>query len=213
MTGSREPDFDPYAEPDPLSNEADNAYGDLGADVGLQAQMLLEYLSQPLLESERDERGWYYPEGDALTALVELEWLVPHIRPTGDVLTDEMGAFATRLAAFRLALPVTEAERYWLHHVRDAVDPHSHWFETQIGEADDEVISLGLRTRIDGGDLLRRWRAWRRETDEYDGQGTLDLAREALRGVAQLLLPDEPLPESYRKLRGLPDEKDQQSAD
>jgi hypothetical protein len=187
-------------EPDPLSNEADNAYGDLGADVGLEAQALLEALSQPLLESERDERGWYWPEGDALSLLVEVDWLVLHTRATGDVLTDEMDSFDTRLTAFRLALPLTEAERHWMRRVEGAVDPHSRGFETEIGNAAEEIIYLGLRTRLDGHDMLRRWRAWRREYDEYAGQGTLDLAREALRGVVQLLLPGEPLPESYRKL-------------
>jgi hypothetical protein len=41
------------------------------------------------------------------------------------------------------------------------------------------------------------------ETDEYADQGTLNLAREALRGVVQLLLPDRGLPDSYLRLRGL----------
>jgi hypothetical protein len=41
------------------------------------------------------------------------------------------------------------------------------------------------------------------QTDEYAGQGTLDLAREALRGVVQLLVPDMGLPDSYLRLRGL----------
>lgn len=199
------PDRDPPPPINPLSNRANNAYGDVGEWTGREARTLLDELSQPLLESQRDERGWYWPEGSALAALVDMDWHMPHIRATGDVLPEEMEAFDTRLEAFRLALPLTEAERSWLHRLHIAVDPHSSSFEVDIGEADDEVVSAGLRVRLDGKDMLRRWQAWRRETDEYDGQGTLDLAREALRGIVQLLLPHWPLPESYRKLRGLPD--------
>jgi hypothetical protein len=203
MTKFGDPDFDPFEEPDPLSNEANNAYGDVGYYTGNQAHNLLDVLSQPLLESQRDERGWYWPEGNALSSLVEFELILPHIRATGDVLTDEMDCFATGVTAFHVALPLTEAERNWLLRVSDDTGPHSHSFEVNIGEADDEIISNGLRLRLDGRDLLRRWQAWRRETDEYADQGTLDLAREALRGVVQFLLPNEPLPESYRTLRGL----------
>ncbi|HTC71846.1 MAG TPA: hypothetical protein VK655_03085 [Solirubrobacteraceae bacterium] len=195
-------DFRPSDE-DPLYNPTGNAYGYEGEGAGMAASRILEYLSDPLLESERDERGWYYPEGGALAALVEFEDQVLHIRAGREVSIEEMHAFTARLEAFRLALPLSEAERYWLHRVWGSIDPHSYGFEAQIGGADDEVISAGRRTRLDGHDMLRRWQAWRRGTDEYADQGTLDLAREALRGVVQLLLPDDPLPESYRKLRGL----------
>jgi hypothetical protein len=203
-------DFEP-SDVDPLSHRSGNAYGDNGNEAGIEASILLGYLSEPLLESEHDERGWYDPESGALATLVDFDWQVPHIRAGRGVSIEEMEAFTTRLVAFRLALPLTEAERHWLHRVKGAIDPHSHWFESQIGDADDEVISAGLRTTIDGRDVLRRWRAWRREGEEYANQGTLDLAREALRGVVQLLLPDEPLPEPYRRLRGLADEGDQRS--
>jgi hypothetical protein len=199
-----EEDFQPSDSIDPLYNPTGNAYGFNGYGAGIVGHSLLDDLSEPLLESERDERGWYYPEGGALAALSEFDGQVPNIRAGGEVSLEEMEAFTARLDAFRLALPLSEAERHWMHRVEGAIDPHSYHFEAQIGHVDDEVIALGLRTRIDGRDMLRRWRAWRRETDEYAGQGTLDLAREALRGVVQLLLPDEILPRSYRQLRGLP---------
>lgn len=41
------------------------------------------------------------------------------------------------------------------------------------------------------------------QIDEYAGQETLDLAREALHGIVQLLVPDMGLPDSYLRLRGL----------
>jgi hypothetical protein len=200
----------PFAEPDPLSNESGTAYGDLGRDAGLEAIDLLEYLSEPLLSSRDEAEGWNRSDAESLYALTEFELYIPHIRATREVLTDEMNAFTTRLAAFRAALPLAEAERNWLNQTFEAgIAPHYGRLIELIGARDDEVISQGRRVRIDGNDLMRRWLAWRRQTEEYTDQGTLDLAREALREIVQLLVPDHPLPESYRALRGL----DQSEAD
>jgi len=62
---------------------------------------------------------------------------------------------------------------------------------------------------------MRRWIAWRRQTDELAGQGTYDLALETLRGLVELLAPGKPLPDSYRRLRGLVDpiDKDGEALD
>jgi hypothetical protein len=190
---------------DPLANRSGNPYRDEGQEVGNLAHDLLDYLSQPLVPEQRQDGGWYEPESDALAVLVSLDWIVPHIRAGGEVSIDEMEAFDTRLAAFRAALPLTDPERHWLVKVVGAVDANYAQAAENLGEREDDIISAGMRQRVSGRDLLRRWHSWRMETDEYAGQGTLDLAREALRGVVQLILPDEPLPKSYRELRDLLD--------
>jgi hypothetical protein len=199
-------EFDDQFPPiDPLANTHENAYADLGEEVGKWAHMLLEDLAEPLLESQRDELGWYSPEGDALSTLVSMEVVLPHIRATSEISPGEMEVFNTQITTFHLALPLTEAERRWLRE-QTAIGAESRHFEdTLVHAGDDEVIAEGRRVHLDGHDMLRRWRSWRREAAEYAGQGTLDLAREAVRSMVELLLPWEPLPESYRKLRGLPD--------
>lgn len=190
---------------DPLSNRHGNAYADMGESVSMTASIVLESLSKPFREASLDEGGWHYFEGDALAAYVDMELHIPHIRATDEVSPHEMEVFTGYLATFRSALPFSEAERHWLWKQRE-VGANPHHFEAELSHAGDEpVISAGQHIRLDGQDMLRRWRSWRRETDEYAGQGTLDVARDALRGMLELLSPWEPLPEAYRKLRGLPE--------
>lgn len=187
----------------PLINEFDNAYADYGHITGEYALELLDELSQPLVPEELDALGWYHPEGSALSTLVDMETTIPMIRATSDVLVEEMEEFTTKVVAYHLALPLTAAERSWLLRVKGA-DPHSHHLLRTIGVVDEEIVADGLRQRLNGRDLLRRWLSWRRETDEFEGAGTLDLARENLRGMIELLQPSERLPQSYRLLRGIP---------
>jgi len=188
-----------YGEPDPLANKHDNAYGDMGYYAGQTAHRLLEALSKPLLKTEYDrQHGWYWAEDDALALVSELEMSAPHIRATGEVLVAEMDQFHTGITAVRLALPLTEAERVFLRE--DGPDV----LLKDILQYGGDFIAQGVRQPIDGRDMVRRWLAWRRETDEFAGQGTLDVAREALRGIVQLLQPNERLPIPYRQLRGIP---------
>jgi len=193
-----------FGPDDPCDNEFGNAYADYGEITGEYAIELLDELSQPLVPEELDELGWYWPEGDALSTLVSMEVSIPMIRATGDVSVEEMEQFQTTVVAYHLALPITAAERSWLLRVERGADPHSHHLLNGIGVVDEEIVANGLRQRLNGRDMLRRWLAWRRETEEFEGAGTLDLARENLRGMIELLLPNERLPKSYRLLRGIP---------
>ena len=45
----------------------------------------------------------------------------------------------------------------------------------------------GVRRVVSGRDLMRRWIAWRREAGEYEGQGSHDQARDALRTMQELM--------------------------
>src|ERR1700691_4830783 len=148
----------------------------------------------PVAPEDCDEHGWHDADYDALAALVVFDWLVPHIRATSEVSAEEMAGFDLKLVAFHAALPFTETERNWLVKPFGAVDPTFEGISEQIGEREEEIVTSGVRQVVEGRDLLRRWLAWRRETNQYAGQGTLDLAREALRGLVELLAPDMPLP-------------------
>lgn len=155
------------------------------------------------MSEQRHEGGWHEPESDALGTLVELDWVLPHLRAGAEVSVEELEALATRLAAFQAALPFTAPERHWLVKVVGSVDANYVQAARSLGTREGEIVSEGLRRQITGRDLMRRWHSWQMQADEYAGQGTLDLAREALRGVVQLLVPDMGLPDSYLRLRGL----------
>jgi hypothetical protein len=193
----------------PNSNKANHPYGDVGKQAGDYARSLLEELCEPLIYPAYDKDGqptdWDYADGGALNSYIDFEFFVLHTRATAEVSADEMAAFDLKLNALRLALPLTEAERQWIFQPKGSVDPHYKFIVEEIGVHEVELVSAGVRQVVNGRDVMRRWRAWRREADEYADQGTLDLAREALRGIVELLAPDWPLPASYRKLRGLED--------
>lgn len=197
-------DHVPYEVPPPTSNEANHPYADLGEATGEHAYLLLDALCQPLTGEGYDEHGWHDADSDALSALGEFEFLLPHIRATDEVSLEEMIDFDTKIAALHLALPFTEAERNLLVRTnRGLIEVQYRHLVEQFASASGEVIHAGKRSLIDGQELLWRWAAWRHQSGEYAGQGTLDIARETLRGIVRLLAPGEPLPDSYRQLRGI----------
>jgi hypothetical protein len=53
-------------------------------------------------------------------------------------------------------------------------------------------------------DLLQRWLDWRRKTGPFVAEDTLDMARESLRTLHELVTPEKPLPDAYLALRGEP---------
>ena len=97
------------------------------------------------------------------------------------------------------AMPFDEVERDWLFEAHDETQgPNSI---TLIRRREATIVSGGLRRVVQGRDLIRRWWSWRRETDEFSGQGSLDQARDALRDLVVAHCDDPELPESYLALR------------
>jgi hypothetical protein len=135
--------------------------------------------------------GWFVIEEK--TALAQAE---------PDIKAEQVEHINVGLFHYRVALPFDEAERRWLYDAyAEAWGPNSI---SVIRRKEGAIVSGGLHRVIYGRDLMRRWWAWRRETDEFRGQGTVDLAREALREIIETVSPDLGLPEPYRELRGLP---------
>lgn len=112
-------------------------------------------------------------------------------------------AIGERAHRFPAPLPLSEAERHWLF---DPLDPDRekgwdiHEPKTLLGVT-EEVVSGGLRRVIQGRDLVRRLASWRRETDEFARQGTLNKAREALGVIATMLVLDANWPREHEDLR------------
>jgi hypothetical protein len=182
-------------------------YGKAPALLGLRAVDLLHDLCDvpPWSEDQRwrwvnSDRfafhGWYSMEIEIFDALAE-----------PGLSREQAGDMLVQMSAFRTTLPFDEAEGNWLLSTYgDAFErsgqPRRPSDYTVIRNRKPEVIvSCGLRRVIDGRDLLRRWWSWRRETDEFHGQHSLDLGRETLRTMIETLSPDQNLPDNYRALR------------
>jgi len=156
-----------------------------------------------LLSQDIDPVWQYDDDAEALSSLLEIDAHRPHIRVTGEVSHEEMEEFDQHWKALDAALPITGPERSWLAMRYVAgLDPSYDSVAKDLGGQEAEIVSGGIRRVVRGGDLLKRWIAWRRQTGDYANQGTLDLAREALRGIVEkLVLYEDPLPPSYVILR------------
>jgi hypothetical protein len=142
---------------------------------------------------------WQWVESDhgAMYCLVSLEQKYqPFVIPDPAVAEQprhrlELGRqVAECLSRYHAALPYGVAERRILTQVYGQVVRRHHeenevMQQLQAGEY--AVSSGGLRQVIQGRDLVRRWWSWRRQTDEFTGQGSLDAARDAIEEAFVLL--------------------------
>jgi hypothetical protein len=201
------PEWDWAHDPD---NDPDETFGEnIHKEVGDLAYRLLDVLSQDVTRLEADVHGWTEADKKGVDLAWETDWLARLVVPPKPVSDIARTDFVMLMGSFRMALPWTEAERRWLLDGYDfpnsALDTYDMrgddgWREF-ANQSEAEVMSAGIRRIIRGRDLLQHWWSWRRETGEYEGQGSLEQARESLGGVIALLSPELGLPESYVNLR------------
>lgn len=188
-------------------------YGFNGNDVGRRAIGVLAGLSESIPRTLwRDDKLIVWSSDDFWTFenMWELETGIKFIEPAPDPEVDG-GEIADLWRAFgrlHVALPLSEAERLWLF------DPllgkkakkercwDIHEPETLVGVA-EEVTSGGVKQVIQGREVVRRLAAWRRETDEFAQQGTLDEAREALGTIATTLVIEPNWPREHEDIRAM----------
>jgi hypothetical protein len=165
-------------------------FGSVGAEVASYAGDLINYLST---EPEvLGDRSLVMPEYDcqALGDWLEIEEAIPMMEVV--ISAEIMGPVKKKandaLFALHTALPFSEAERGWLIQLfRQLHVPSIEALPGMIETQEAQIISAGVKRVVTGRDLMRRWTAWRRETDEFVGQGSLDQAREALQSMQGLL--------------------------
>jgi hypothetical protein len=111
---------------------------------------------------------------------------------------------ATR--TFHEHLPYSEPERDWLVETalfQAARSQAGRFKGASLPErfyVEESITAAGLLRVVSGRDLMRRWLSWRAETDEFTRQAVMGCARDSLCDLIELVLPCEPLPESYRSL-------------
>jgi hypothetical protein len=163
-------------------------FGPIGGEIARYAGELIGYFSAEPEGLRAESQDVPKPDYLALEAWLELEGSVPLIDVSMDVDGEDRRKLHDTLLAFHTALPFNEAERGWLDQMHDRLCERSvKDIPRMIEGYEDRIMMAGVQQVVNGRDLMRRWAAWRRETDEFAGQGSLDQAREALLSVQELL--------------------------
>jgi len=155
-------------------------FGESGAEAASAASTMATILAWPV---DRAELLVERPDYDALNVLCDLDETRQRLRPERHLITDEVQGNLDRLwTSFYTALPFSEGERAW---VIDTIQHSPRIITVEktvdfVSDQEGEIVAEGVRRRVSGSELMRRWLAWRRETEEYAGQGTLAVARETL---------------------------------
>jgi hypothetical protein len=185
--------------PEPWRAEA--PFGIHGASIGDSGFDLLHYMCTE--RPNGDVPHWQPEDTMPFATWLALESELQDMSlPFELEIADLLRPFHRQVAKLHDGLPFSEAERSWMLHLKaeplsgDAVPPPYEGF----ADLEEGIVSAGLLRVVSGRDLMRRWISWRRETDEYTGQGTMMYARDALADLIQLVAPDESLPESYTSL-------------
>ncbi len=99
------------------------------------------------------------------------------------------GGLNLGLAAYHDALPFSGAERRWITDtLRGIPKKERRARQTIVSQEAAEIMVAGVRRVTKGTDLTRRWWAWRRQTDEFEGQGSFDATICALDSIAMILM-------------------------
>jgi hypothetical protein len=169
-------------------------------DFGEAGIAVLDYLCDPSLDDAAT------PREEDFHALAEVDLLHGSVwwlhEPLMDASPDYglLGRFNAKWTQFQTALPLSQGEREWLlglEYNRECKDLSAQSLGDALSRQEGHITDAGVRRVVSGHELLHRWLAWRRETDQFKGQGTLDLARRALINLVELVAPpDMELPES-----------------
>jgi hypothetical protein len=154
---------------------------------------------------------WLVGDHDSLTVSLKLEERLKTEGLPADAPDSVRAELNGYLDDWHTALPLTEAERgVALDVFRAWVPDNWGWrrLPSDIRKVKTEAISAGIRSEVDGGDMMRRWWSWRREMDEFAGQDSLTQARVALQGLASRLIPPDTLPFMREEIEKVGDPSD-----
>jgi hypothetical protein len=133
-------------------------------------------LEHPLPQRPATPRAWHLYDDLALIDLAEMRLRTPEAAHELSSQPEALATFTNLLGNLHRALPFSVIERNWL-------------CDTCYEDYDDRAakeIALpwsSLSGAIRGGDVLRRWWAWRRQVDEFQASSSLESAKVALHGL------------------------------
>src|ERR1700730_8263132 len=147
-------------------------FGHIGTELAFYADVLTQRLADEP-EMLGDESGGM-PESDwlAFDGWLDFEGTVPLMAIPEEVDGPLRSEVFDVLLAFHTALPYNEAERTWLSQITYLQDHED--MPRLIEEGHHKIMVAGVRRVVSGRDLMRRWVAWHRETDEFAGQDSIE---------------------------------------
>jgi hypothetical protein len=170
-------------------------YGRAGWSVGRYARGVVMALADVRV-ARGHHRYWTQTDYRSFGNLLSMERTARDLRMSPDVPFDDRRPIAGQLnellATAREAMPHSEAERRWLADKEVQLGSRTDQsLVTGLNMAEGEIISAGIRRTVQGRELTNRWWMWRRQIGEFEGQGTREVAYEALRGLGEMLVPED----------------------
>lgn len=176
-------------------------YGPAGDELQHDAVRLLDNLLAPKTEiafgpgeaprwAEDDDRAfWHFYGLDNSVAFLEDP---PAEEGRADYVDGaDVANLFRNFRELNASLPFSEGERHWLLDLRKGhiLGRDHETFFGRLVAAETTVISAGVQQELVGRDLARRWPAWRREEQEFTGQGSLQNAQRLLSRIAHHIVP------------------------
>src|ERR1700735_4459789 len=156
-------------------------YGRIGDEAGTYALLLLDNLlasKTPMPFAPDETPCWDEADRCGFDNLDVLHGGMDSVDTSWDIDGPGTGELIRPWHHFTATLPFSEAERYWVIGAS-----REHWrkhrnlnLPESIVTVETTFMSAGLRQTLYGRELVRRWASWRRETDEFAGQGGLTTA-------------------------------------
>jgi hypothetical protein len=191
MTVNSEPDHTQNQEVAFGRSPEEVPFGLAPALLGLRAADALYDLCDVPTWTE-DARGrWRVSDRRAFYGWLQIEGDTPEAQTAlGNQDEDSLERLNDILHKYHSVMPYDEAERFWLF-VTACEAQELSFAESfhHIRKQEARIVSAGLRRVVYGRELLGRWWSWRRDTDQFSGQGTVDTAREALRELITMVAP------------------------
>lgn len=172
--------------------------------LGVEAQALVLALDRAIYDEPNTLKERAYADPRILVSMAEYEYMLAGFAI--DLEPETSHRVNHFVSIYHEALPFNSGERRWLTRSiiglgedrlqrRERVD--------RLAIMEGSVISGGLPCAVKGGELMRRWSAWRSQTDEFAKAGTFDLARVALAGLGGVLLANHHRANEYPELQSV----------
>jgi hypothetical protein len=172
--------------------------------LGVEAQALISSLERAIYDEPTTLEDRAFADPRILVDMAEYEYMLAGFAV--DLEPETSHRVNHFVSIYHEALPFNSGERRWLTRSiiglgedraqrSDRVD--------RLAIMEGSVISAGLPYAVRGGELVRRWSAWRSQTHEFAKTGTFDLARVALAGLGGVLLANHHRANEYPELQAV----------
>lgn len=183
-----------------LGQQQVSPYGEMAARVGVAALDAEAWLSvDPNWHGGKKPR-WEESDHESFHRTMDCIYWIREAGASRLIEGTIQGRFGPRHEHDRLvanlgnvhrSLPFDDGERGWLLHGLYARPGSVEHFKTihQISCSAGHVESSGRMRTVPGKELLDRWWAWRRQTREFEGEGSVIYAQHSLQTIGEILVP------------------------